>query len=157
MEKKQDVLSDWTKDPQTKHFSGTGRYELEFNVPEEYISKNKKLELDLGKVGNIAKVELNGVEAGTIWMRGQKLDITGIVNAGKNNLVVFVTNTLINRISALEKPIPVPEELVSRFGTSTTSYSNRLPREFGFKPLPASGLMGPVKMNVLKKMSIKVN
>ena len=157
VEKKQDVLSDWTKDPQTKHFSGTGRYELEFNVPEEYISKNKKLELDLGKVGNIAKVELNGVEAGTIWMRGQKLDITGIVNAGKNNLVVFVTNTLINRISALEKPIPVPEELVSRFGTSTTSYSNRLPREFGFKPLPASGLMGPVKMNVLKKMSIKVN
>jgi hypothetical protein len=34
---------------------------------------------------------------------------------------------------------------------------NRLPREFGFKPLPASGVIGPVKLIPQKKIRISLN
>jgi len=30
-------LTSWTEDPKTKHFSGTGCYELGFNLPADYI------------------------------------------------------------------------------------------------------------------------
>jgi hypothetical protein len=66
--------------------------------------------------------------------------------------VVLVTNTLINRVSGFTEPRPVPEELVGRFGSRTTP--SGMPPEFGFEPLPASGLMGPVKIRVSKMVGI---
>ena len=156
-EKQLTFLEDWTKDPNTTHFSGTGRYEIDFDVPAHYIAMDHMLELDMGKVGNIAKVDLNGVDVGTIWMREQRLDITSAVHAGKNHLVLLVTNTLINRVSAFKEALPVPDELISRFGRGTTAYSSRIPGEFGFRPLPASGLMGPVKIRVIKNIQIPIN
>lgn len=77
-------------------------------------------------------------------MRDQKLDITGVVKEGDNKLVILVTNTLINRVSAMKEPPPVPEDIVSRFGNGIIIKD--IPREFGFKPLPASGLIGPVQI-----------
>ena len=145
-------LSSWTDNPDTRHFSGTGRYEIEFVLPEEYISDNITLHLDLGKVGNVAEVEVNGVNVGTRWMCGQKLDITNAVRSGTNCMVVLVTNTLINRVSAFKEPLPVPEELVPHYGGADAGTSFRVP--IGFKPLPASGLMGPVKISVVKKVKI---
>ena len=98
---------------------------------------------------------VNGQNAGTICMRGQKLNITGFLKTGQNHMEVLVTNTLINRISAMKEPTPVPAELVPRFGASPTLTPGQLPREFGFKPLPASGLMGPVRIIAGKEVKIK--
>ena len=112
-----------------------------------------KLFLDLGKVGNIAEVSLNGKNVGMTWMRGQKLEVTEAVKSGKNMLTILVTNTLINRISAMKEPPAVPAELVSQFGSGNVT--NEKPREFGFKPLPASGLLGPVQLIPVKELNVK--
>jgi hypothetical protein len=142
--KQSDFLYSWTDDPLTRNFSGTGRYEIIFKLSSDYIKKELNLFLYLGKVGNIAEVSLNGKNIGTTWMRDQKLDITGVVKEGDNKLVILVTNTLINRVSAMKEPPPVPEDIVSRFGNG--AIIKDIPREFGFKPLPASGLIGPVEI-----------
>ena len=147
----------WTKNPRSKHFSGTGRYEISFDLPNEYIAKDNLLQIDLGKVGNVADVELNGTNVGTVWMRGQTLDITEAAQAGTNRLVVWVTNTLINRVSGFKQPPPVPETLVPHYGSGTTPYSTRFHGPIGFEPLPASGLMGPIKIRVLKKVRIVID
>ena len=57
----------------------------------------------------------------------------------------------------MESPPPVPKHLVSKFGSGTTAYSEGMQKttEMGFKPLPQSGLMGPVRIKVLKKVNIK--
>ena len=89
---------------------------------------------------------------GTTWMRGQTLDVTPAAKEGDNKLVILVTNTLINRVSAMKEPPPVPEDLVSRFGSGAVS--TETPREFGFKPLPASGLMGPVQIIPFKIVTV---
>ncbi|MFH1742862.1 MAG: glycosyl hydrolase [bacterium] len=149
-------LTSWTEDPATKHFSGMGIYEVYFEIPDMYISDDINLLLDLGKVGNIADVLVNGQYAGTCWMRGQTLDITNIIQSGVNQLVVLVTNTLINRVSAFKSPPPVPEELIAHYGRGTTPYSAGTQGPIGFKPLPASGLMGPVRIIPRKRVRIQV-
>ncbi|MDP2335472.1 MAG: glycosyl hydrolase [Bacteroidota bacterium] len=151
--KQTDYLYSWVDDPLTRNFSGTGRYEISFKVPSEYIRKELKLFLDLGKVGNVAEVILNDQNVGTTWMRGQKLDITKAVKEGENKIVVLVTNTLINLISAMKEAPPVSEDLVPEFGRGAVKYE--IPREFGFKPLPASGLIGPVQIIPIKVVSFK--
>jgi hypothetical protein len=147
-----DFLFSWTEDPITRNFSGTGRYEINFKISSDYINKELKLFLDLGKVGNIAEVIINDKNIGTAWMRNQKLDVTGVVNEGDNKLLILVTNTLINRVSAMKEPLPVPDDLVSRFGNGAVI--TEIPREFGFKPLPASGLLGPVQLIPVKTVMI---
>ena len=148
-----DFLVSWVENPLTRNFSGTGHYEITFNLSAEYLRKDLKLFLDLGKVGNIAEVSLNGKNVGMTWMRGQKLEVTEAVKSGKNMLTILVTNTLINRISAMKEPPAVPAELVSQFGSGNVT--NEKPREFGFKPLPASGLLGPVQLIPVKELNVK--
>jgi hypothetical protein len=149
------VLSSWTEVATTRHFSGTGKYETGFELPAAYVNTGLELLLDVGKVGQIAEVFVNGKNAGVIWMRGQNLEISKLVETGENKLVVLVTNTLINRVSAMTEPNPVPENLVERFGSAPTPTPGSLPREFGFQPLPASGILGPVKIIPVKKVRIE--
>lgn len=155
IEKMINHLESWTKSEETKHFSGTGTYEITFDLPKEYTLENYLLQLDVGKTGNIAEILVNGTHCGTVWMQGQTPDITKAIKSGKNQLKIRVTNTLINRVSAMTEPMPVPENLVERFGSAKTPRS--LPREFGFKPLPASGLMGPVRIKAKKRVEFTVD
>jgi hypothetical protein len=147
-------LVSWTEDPATKHFSGAGRYETNFTLPAEYRASDLDLQLDLGRVGNVAEVELNGFPIGTCWIRGQVLDITKAARRGQNRLVVHVTNTLINRASGLTELVPVPEHLVEHYGSGTTPHSETFRGPAGFRPLPASGLLGPVRILAAKKVSV---
>ena len=146
-------LNSWTDEPLTRNFSGTGQYKINFKLSSGYINEELRLILDLGKVGNIAEVILNDKNIDTIWMRDQKLDITEAIKRGENKLEILVTNTLINQISAMKEPPPIPEDLVPRFGKDATGTGT--PREFGFKPLPASGLMGPVQIIPVKVVKTK--
>lgn len=157
VEKELSILKSWTGDPDTRNFSGTGRYEITFEISVNYIRDNISLHLDPGRVGNIADVRINGREAGVVWMTGQTLEITGLVQAGENTLELYVTNTNINRVSAFQEPLPVPPDLHQKFGKGKSGESTRNPREFGFEPLPASGLLGPVKIIPRKKVVISLN
>lgn len=155
-EKKLNHLSSWTENDSTKHFSGTGNYKIIFEMPETYFCEGIFLLLDPGKVGNVAELIINGRKSGTIWMRGQTPEVTRFLKPGKNSLEILVTNTLINRISAMKEPTPVPGKLIPRFGSASSLTPGQFPREFGFKPLPASGLIGPVKIVAGKKIRMKL-
>ena len=85
-------------------------------------------------------------------MKGQKCEISQLLKKGQNQLTIFVTNTNINRVSGFTDIIPVPDLLQEKYGEAKTSTS--LPREFGFEPLPPSGLMGPLKINPIKLVKI---
>lgn len=152
IEKELKYLSSWTDEEDTKHFSGTGKYTIRFQLSKNYLSPDLKLELDLGKIGNIGEVEINGKKVGTIWMKGQTCEISKLVKKGTNELTVYVTNTNINRVSAFKEIVPVPDNLVDKFGEAKSV--TRMPREFGFEPLPPSGLMGPVKIIPVKVVKV---
>ena len=153
IEKDLKFLSSWTEDEDTKCFSGTGKYTITFKMPQEYIRPDLKLELDLGKIGNIGEVEINGENAGIAWMNAQKCEISKLVKKGFNEMTIYVTNTNINRISSFKETVPVPDDLVDNFGYAISA--TRLPREIGFTPLPPSGLLGPVTINPIKMVKIQ--
>jgi len=150
-------LTSWTDDPRTKHFSGTGQYEITFDLPSSYIQDDIQLQLTVGDVGNIAEVELNGKHIGVCWVRGQTLDISDAVRTGQNDLIIRVTNTLINRVAGLKELPPVPDRLQPRFGRGLYDSTSPARRLIGFKPLPRSGLMGPVKITALKRIRVPLN
>jgi hypothetical protein len=151
-----DHLYSWTGDSSICYFSGTGRYESDFNLPDKFSKIDLQYELDLGHVGNIAEVILNGTAVGTIWMRGQNLNITGVLRKGSNHLVVLVTNTPINRVSGMKQPSPVPLSLQPHYGAGTSPWSAGFRGSMGFKPLPPSGLMGPVQIVISKILRISL-
>lgn len=73
------------------HFSGTFRYEINFEAKEA----SEKALLDLGRVYEVAEVWLNGKSIGVRICPPYKFDISGNLEKGTNNLVVEVTNTLV--------------------------------------------------------------
>ena len=141
-------LTDWTKDERTRHFSGTGHYEIEFDLPAERIMAGTRMTLDLGQVGDLAEVWLNGQSLGTSWMAPHRLDITAAARAGKNVLVVEVTDTLINYVSGMKAMPDVAPELQARLGhANPTIYENSGHiGETHETDLPPSGLIGPVQI-----------
>jgi hypothetical protein len=142
-------LASWTDAARTRHFSGKGRYETEFILPAEKLVDNTRLILDLGHVGNVADVQLNDRPVGVAWMAPHRVDITRAVHAGRNRLVVLVTNTLINYVTGLKEPPEVPLELQPRLGKANPALyesSQLAQREMHEKDLPPSGLLGPVQI-----------
>jgi hypothetical protein len=148
-------LTSWTEVKETRHFSGTGSYNITFDLPGDYISEDLDLELDLGTVGNIAEVWVNGKSAGVRWMRGQFLDTTDLVSEGSNSLEVEVTNTLINRVSGLKELPQVPEDLRERYGKDKMMDKSPSWRLIGYGPLPNSGLIGPVQILASKRVIMR--
>jgi hypothetical protein len=145
-------LRSWTEDPATKHFSGTGRYTIAFDLPSCYVSDDLELEMRVGDVGNIADVELNGIRVGVIWMRGQALDVTKTLKTGRNLLTVDVTDTLINRVAGWKTVPELRGELKLLYGRGIEDNSPQARCLFGFEPLPRSGLLGPVTILPLKRV-----
>jgi len=93
-------LESWTKSSNTavQYFSGTATYANSFTLPADALRTGRHLLLDLGDIGMIAQVSVNGSELATTWLPPYRLDITGDVRPGKNQFVVRVTNLWRNRI-----------------------------------------------------------
>ncbi|MGC9199980.1 MAG: glycosyl hydrolase [Acidobacteriaceae bacterium] len=155
------ALTSWTDDPTTQHFSGTGRYLATFQAPQPYINPDLELTLDLGQVGDVAEVFLNGHPPVVAWMRPYTVDITDSIRPGTNHLEIHVTNTLINYVSGLQQLPPVPSHLRPQYGTTAPSYTlgaivwERM--EKGFHPLPPSGLLGPVRIIARRKVTMRLS
>jgi len=154
-------LNSWTDSPLTKHFSGTGRYTLDFEIPSAYIGQDLEVILDLGKVCEIAEVVLNDRAVGVAWMQPYRLDITGMLKNGMNRIEILVTNTLINYVSGLDSLPEVPDDLIPHYGETAYIYSEGAKewkeREKDFHPLPLSGLMGPVRIIPRRKVTLRLS
>ena len=95
--------------------------------------------LELGDVKNIAEVFINGKNVGVVWKKPFKIDITEAVKAGENSIQIKVTNTWVNRLVGDAQPD------VKQKKTFTT-----MPFYRANSPLVPSGLIGEVKINVVK-------
>jgi hypothetical protein len=117
-----------------KHYSGTATYRTNFQAAG-LKSPSSKFLLDLGSVKNIAEVSLNGKPLGILWKEPFRVDVTGALVEGKNELAIQITNLWANRLIGDQK-LPENERHTWTSG------------EF-FKatdPLLPSGLLGPVQI-----------
>lgn len=94
-------LGSWTTiDPK---FSGSAVYETSLRLSEDELA-DRRLLLDLGDVGDLAVVTINGEELPRLLWSPYVVDATGALRAGDNAIEVRVTNTLQNRRTT--KPLP---------------------------------------------------
>ena len=152
-------LFNWSEDAATRHFSGTASYELDFELPPGYIREDLELALDLGAVGAIAEVSLNGQYPDVCWMQPYQIDITAAARRGQNRLQVLVTNTLANYVAGLQRAPEIPASLVSRYGAQTDVYPEgaRIARiEMTRRNLPVSGLIGPVRIVPSQRVTLNL-
>jgi hypothetical protein len=148
-----DTLSDWTSfaDPDLKHFSGIATYRKTFTVEPESIDHSSSWVLDLGSVGEVATVYLNGTALGHSIFPPHKLEIADQLKPGDNFLVIEVANTWKNRL-IIDSQLPLKQQLTH----SNLSNSND-PQDRPWKDMTpsTSGLIGPVKL--IKQHQIEIN
>jgi hypothetical protein len=99
-------LFDWSKseNPLIKFYSGTAIYRVEFNWNVRLQSN--KIYMNLGKVCNLATVQINGINCGTAWTAPYEVDITKALKEGTNALEIEVTNTWANALNGSDKGTP---------------------------------------------------
>jgi hypothetical protein len=85
-------------DPGVRYFSGSASYHCNFHVPNDLLTADHRIELDLGEVAVMANVELNGRHVGTLWKSPFRIDVTAVLSAGQNTLEVTVANLWVNRL-----------------------------------------------------------
>ena len=108
-----DRLISWPEhaDAGIKYFSGTATYRKTIAIPAACLGTDRTLQLDLGRVKEIAEVRLNGQDLGILWKSPFRVDITRAAKAGDNELEVRVTNLWPNRLIGDEQqPEDVPME-----------------------------------------------
>jgi len=148
-------------DPGVKHFSGTATCRATFDAPKGLIGKNRRLQLDLGNVQVMAQVKLNGKDLGILWKPPYSADVTSLIKPGKNHIEVKVTNLWVNRMIGDEH---LPEDSDRRIDGMINSWPQWLQEgkpsptgRYTFtttrmwkkdEPLPKSGLVGPVTIQV---------
>ena len=130
-------LSSWTehKDRGIKYFSGTGTYTKTFEVQNEWLKSKGEIILDLGTVGEMAEVYLNGTKLDLLCKAPYALEITDFLRPGKNHLQVKATNQWTNRLLGDSK---------MKDNKVLDSYTR--PFLLNNYELTESGLIGPVKL-----------
>ncbi|MDF1573495.1 MAG: glycosyl hydrolase [Bacteroidales bacterium] len=133
-------LKDWTKfgDDKIRYYSGTAVYKTSFEIDE--LPGNSNFYIDLGDVGVMATVELNGEKIGGTWMAPFILPAKEFLKEGNNEIEIEVVNIWRNRM-VKEDPLPKDERY------TFTIVEDVEPDE----ELTPSGLMGPVVVKAVEK------
>jgi len=135
------TLEDWTRRPEEgiRYYSGTATYRKTFELLPAAAGSAPRMFLDLGRVRNLARVRLNGKNLGVVWTAPWRVEITGALKPGANQLAIEVVNLWPNRLMGDAK---LPPE---RRRTRTNVQKFQQP---GLAPLE-SGLLGPVTVQGL--------
>ena len=161
-----DQLISWTDHPDAgvKYFSGTATYRTTFvwNAKKE---KSERYILDLGDLKNFAETTLNGKAMSLLWKTPYRLDVTGVIRAGRNDLQIKVTNLWPNRLIGDEQlpadcewdgkhlkawPQWVLDGKPSPTGRLTFTTWHHWDKEDELLP---SGLFGPVRIRTVKEVT----
>ncbi len=128
-------LISWTEsaDAGIRYFSGTAVYRTRFRLERRHVTEH--LELELGRVRNLAEVKLNGRSLGVLWKDPWRVEIGEAARVGDNELEIAVTNLWPNRLigdAALPAQKRFTHTNVDKFKADS--------------PLRESGLLGPVRV-----------
>ena len=150
-------LTDWSQHthPGVKYYSGTAVYRQQFDLPD---FSNGKIYLNLGKVKNMARIYINGKEAGTLWTNPWEVEISGLVKRGKNKLEIEVVNLWPNRLIGDEflpddgiQQGQWPEWLLKGTARNSGRYTFTTYKHYTKdSPLLESGLLGPVTIQEIQ-------
>ena len=120
-------------DPGVRYFSGIATYTTSFALPRS-VKPGAPLSIDLGAIGDLAEVRVNGQLAGASWFAPHRLDIGKWVKPGSNRLEVKVANLWVNRLIGDQQS-----------GAEKTTFT-AAPTYRPDAPLRPSGLIGPVTL-----------
>jgi hypothetical protein len=96
-----DGLGDWSERGPWERFGGTLTYVAQVTLPRAA----ERVVVDLGPVGEAARVRVNGIEAGTLLWAPFGLDTPGALwRPGANDLSVEVTNSAANAYEGALRP-----------------------------------------------------
>lgn len=123
-------------EPQVKYFSGIATYTNSFNIGKK--ERVAGLAIDLGNVGQMADVFINGEHVDFLWKAPYKTCFQGTLKPGVNTIEVKVVNTWPNRLIGDAQP-----------GAKRHTYTT-IPFYRADSPLTPSGLMGPVILEKLQ-------
>jgi hypothetical protein len=142
-----DQLISWTESNESgiKYFSGTAVYQNSFDITG--TPGNRELVLDLGELRDVAEVFVNGKSAGILWKKPFQVDISQLIQSGKNELKVEVVNMWMNRLTG--DMVLDPKD---RFCKTNQSYMKSEVWPGGDEPfkLQTAGLLGPVVIRETK-------
>lgn len=129
-----DSLFDWTTavNEDIKYYSGAAQYRNQFELDKV---PDGDTYLDLGFVMVMAKVKINGKDAGGVWTFPYRVNITPYLKRGVNTIEVEVVNNWQNRIIG-DMRLPEKERKVWMTVNPWGAES----------PLQPSGLIGPVRI-----------
>lgn len=119
--------------PGIRYFSGVAAYSADIRVPTASVAEERRV-LELGKVGDVAEVRVNGVVVGTVWHAPYKIDVTDALKGGLNRIEVRVANLWVNRL------IGDAQQGAAKVGWTA------MPTYRSDAPLRSSGLIGPVTL-----------
>jgi hypothetical protein len=159
-------LGDWTTDPSLKYFSGVATYEKAVTVSADLLRAKSglKLFLDFGAgapatvpgstssnsvranfqppIGDAAVVWVNGQRAGAVWCPPYRVDVTGLLKAGTNQIRIQVANRAVNYMADKQNhPLPDYTALIAAYP----------PKRFDAQDMEViqvmpSGLLGTVQL-----------
>jgi hypothetical protein len=148
-----ETLQDWTNRPESgiKYYSGIATYRKTINLGQ---APKGKTYLDLGVVHDMARVKLNGQDLGVVWCAPWRIEVTGAIKAGDNQLEIEVVNRWANRLIGDQQPADADVRTVDclpgflggqklKAGRYTFSTHNSYKQQ---SPLLPSGLLGPVTL-----------
>ena len=162
-------LQDWSKNENDniRYFSGTAVYKRNIQMDSQDFSPEKRIELSLGEMHDIARVRINNGKYLCLWYKPFKTDVTDFLKPGLNEIEIEVTNTWANALIGDEK---IPADFVTKPVTGKGYFVKDLPDWFvknqkrpstrktfsifnyydeKSEPQPA-GLMGPVTFSVFQ-------
>ena len=130
-------LKSWTEWPQpgVRFFSGTAVYRTHVTAPA--FGKRDHVWLQFTDVREVARLRINGQDAGTVWAKPLSLRVDPWLKFGDNMLEIEVTNFWPNRIIGDLQP-----GVLKRFTeTNITAYKPQ-------SPLLPSGIIGPLSWSI---------
>lgn len=97
-------LFDWSKaeDLRIKYYSGSAVYNSSF----DYNGENSNVYIKFDSIFNVAAVDINGINCGTIWTTPYLLDIGKALKEGRNTIKIHVANTWVNAIYGMDRGVP---------------------------------------------------
>jgi hypothetical protein len=135
-------LQPWTTnaEPGVKFFSGAAIYSKAVQAPRDWFKDGTGLFLDLGRVGDMAEVSVNGRRLGQVWKAPWQIDVSGALEPGENRLEIKVTNQWTNRLAG-DRDLPPDRKVIGDPGPPFGGGGARVGTP---PPLSESGLIGPV-------------
>ena len=129
-----ETLADWSQsaDESIRYYSGTATYTASISLSEV---PREPVWLDLGQVMVMARVFVNGENAGGVWTSPYRVPVGKLLRAGENEIRVEVVNNWRNRLIGDAR---LPEAERKTYATVNPYNAD--------SELQASGLLGPVRL-----------